>query len=214
MSGRRGCFVVFEGLDGAGTSTQVRLLADRLRRDRPALQVSVTAEPSTGPVGSLIRQVLKGRTSAVTALGAPLPFDRRALALLFAADRLDHVACEIQPLVEAGWVVLSDRYVWSSLAYQSLDAPMDWIAQANRFAPAPDLLIVLEVPAGVGLSRVDASRPGREIFEHEDTLPRVADAYREALDALPATRSCVLAGDRPVDAIAEDVWKAVRDLID
>jgi dTMP kinase len=213
MSGRRGFFVVFEGLDGAGTSTQVRLLAERMRRERPDLPVAVTAEPSTGPAGSLIRQVLKGRTTAVTALGQPQPFDRRALALLFAADRLDHVACEIEPLVQAGWLVVSDRYVWSSLAYQSLDAPMEWICQVNRFAPAPDLLVVLDVPAQVGLSRVDASRPGREIFEHEETLGRVADAYRQSLATLPATRTCVLAGDRPVEDVAEGVWAAVRELI-
>lgn len=204
---------MFEGLDGAGTSTQVRLLSDRLRRDRPDQPVSVTAEPSSGPVGNLVRQVLRGRTTALTALGQPLPFDRRALALLFAADRLDHVSCEIMPLVEAGWLVISDRYVWSSLAYQSLDAPMEWVAQANRFAPQPDLLIVLDVPAQVGLARVDASRPGREIFEEEDTLGRVADAYRAALKAHPARRMRILAGDRPVDDIAEEVWIEVRDLI-
>ena len=213
MSSRRGWFVVFEGLDGAGTSTQVRLLADRLRRERPDLQVAVTAEPSSGPAGALIRQVLKGRTTAVTALGQPQAFDRRALALLFAADRLDHVSCEVEPLVQAGWLVVSDRYVWSSLAYQSLDAPMEWVAHINRFAPAPDLLIVLDVAPDVGLSRVDASRPGREIFEREETLDHVAGAYREALKVLPAARACVLAGDRPVEAVAEDGWAAVRDLL-
>jgi dTMP kinase len=214
MSDRPGRFVVFEGLDGAGTSTQVRLLADRLRRDRPDRNVHVTAEPSPGPVGALIRQVLKGRTTAVTALGQPRPFDPRALALLFAADRLDHVACEIAPLVEAGWLVISDRYVWSSLAYQSLDAPLAWVAEANRFAPPPDLLVVLEVPAQVGLSRVDASRPGREIFEQADTLEKVAVAYRDALAAWPARRSLVLDGSQPVEDIASRIFTALADLLD
>lgn len=214
MSDGRGRFVVFEGLDGAGTSTQVRLLADRFRRERPATGVHVSAEPTSGPVGSLIRQVLKGRTTAVTALGQPRPFDPRALALLFAADRLDHVACEITPLVDAGWLVVSDRYVWSSLAYQSLEAPLAWVAEVNRFAPPPDLLVVLDVPAQVGLSRVDASRPGREIFERPDTLERVAVAYREALAAWPAARTLSLDGSRPVADLADDIFKAVASLLD
>ena len=214
MNDSRGFFIVFEGLDGAGTSTQVRLLADRLRAERPELRVAVTAEPSGGPAGAMIRQVLKGRTTAVTALGQPADFDRKALALLFAADRLDHVACEIEPLVDAGWIVVCDRYVWSSLAYQSLDAPMEWIKRINLFAPPPDLLVFLDISAEIGLARVDASRPGREIFEQENTLGRVADAYHLALKDLPARRACVLAGNRPVETVAEDVWTAVRSLID
>jgi dTMP kinase len=214
MNDRRGAFVVFEGLDGAGTSTQARLLAERLSRERPNLKVRSTAEPTSGPIGSLIRQILQGRTVGMTARGEVIPFDRKSLALLFAADRLDHVACEIDPLVQAGWLVISDRYVWSSLAYQSIDAPMDWVDIVNRYAPQPDLVFALEVPASLGLARVDASRPGREIFEHEESQNHVSIAYREAFKCHPAGRVVVLSGDRPPAEIAEDVWIAVRELID
>ncbi len=213
MSGRRGFFVVIEGLDGSGTSTQVQLLAERMRSEHPDLPVAVTAEPSSGPAGSLIRQILKGRVTTVTALGQSQPFDRKALALLFAADRLDHVACEIEPLVQAGWLVVSDRYVWSSLAYQSLDAPMEWVAQINRFAPPPDLLIMLNIPHAVGLSRVNATRPGREIFETEEFLAKAEVAYQEAMAEWRATPVCILDGTRSKEDVAEDVWVAVRQIV-
>jgi dTMP kinase len=93
VSRRRGRFVVIEGLDGAGTTTQARLLGERLRAEGRA--VHVTAEPSGGPVGALIRQVLQHRVNG----GAGGGFDAAGLALLFAADRLDHLAAEVEP----GW---------------------------------------------------------------------------------------------------------------
>jgi len=146
-----GRFIVLEGIDGAGTTTQARILEARIRAEFPGRGVSVTAEPSGGPVGSLIRQVLRERVVGTTPGGERVPFDRRALALLFAADRLDHVACEVRPLVDAGWIVISDRYLLSSLAYQGMDAPRDWVAEANRWAPAPDLLLDLNAEEKVTL---------------------------------------------------------------
>ncbi|NOZ00603.1 MAG: dTMP kinase, partial [Deltaproteobacteria bacterium] len=89
----RGLFLVFEGIDGAGTTTQSRRLAQRLLAERPDLRVLVTAEPTDRPVGGMIRDVLGGRLAGVGPTGDDAPFDRVALALLFAADRLDHVAC-------------------------------------------------------------------------------------------------------------------------
>ena len=94
-----GAFVVLEGIDGAGTTTHARLLSERLLARHADRRVHVTAEPTSGPIGVQIRQILNGRLVASTATGVQEPFDRLALALLFAADRLDHVACEIQPLV-------------------------------------------------------------------------------------------------------------------
>jgi dTMP kinase len=118
--------VVLEGLDGAGTTTQGRLLADALRAD--GRTVHLTAEPSGGPIGVLVRQVLKRRI--VGRDGAP--FDPAALALLFAADRLDHAAVEIAPKLAAGVDVVSDRFTLSSLAYQGLDlGDMDWVEAVN-----------------------------------------------------------------------------------
>jgi dTMP kinase len=208
-----GRFIVLEGIDGAGTTTQARRLEARIRETFPDRGVQVTAEPSGGPVGSLIRQVLRERVVGATPGGDRVPFDRRALALLFAADRLDHVGCEIRPLVDSGWVVISDRYLLSSLAYQGMDAPVDWVAEANRWAPAPDLLLFLDVRPDVGWRRVAASRAGREIFETPDTLRRVAEAYGRALPSCPAGRTVVVPGEVPVDEVAERIWAEVLPLL-
>src|SRR3954464_11602121 len=112
---RKGRFVVLEGIDGAGTTTQVARLAERLRKDG-GQPVRVTREPSDGPIGSLVRQVLTGR---IVIPGGRAP-GGATMALLFAADRMDHVESDIEPFLGQGGIVVSDRYDASSLAYQSV----------------------------------------------------------------------------------------------
>lgn len=205
----KGLFIVFEGIDGAGTTTQTRLLAKRL--EALGRRVLTTAEPSNGPVGSLVRQVLKGRI--VGAPSSTSPFDRRALALLFAADRIDHVACEIAPSIENGFDVISDRYVLSSLAYQGIDAPREWVATINRFAPIPDITFFLKLSPQIAWERIRRSRPDRDIFEALEILDRVEASYEEALFAYEAARVEVIDGSLPVDQVSELVWKGVSSLL-
>src|SRR5579872_2145062 len=114
MAHDRGRLVVLEGIDGAGTTTHVARLAEKLRTVR--VPVRVTREPSDGPVGTLVRQVLTGR---IVAPGGRAP-GWATMALLFAADRMDHVETEIEPFVASGGTMISDRYDASSLAYQSV----------------------------------------------------------------------------------------------
>jgi dTMP kinase len=141
-----GRFVVLEGIDGSGTTTQVARLADRLRVGR--VPVRATREPSDGPVGTLVRQVLTGR---VIVPGGRAP-GWATMALLFAADRMDHVESEIEPFLASGGVVLSDRYDASSLAYQSVSSgaeardAVEWIRSLNRYVRRPDLTLVLDLP--------------------------------------------------------------------
>src|SRR5690606_7064266 len=117
MSERKvGRFVVLEGIDGAGTTTQVARLTHRLRREKSAARA--TREPSDGPIGSLVRQILTGR---IVVPGGRSP-GWAAMALLFAADRMDHVEAEIEPFLAEGGVLVSDRYDASSLAYQSVSS--------------------------------------------------------------------------------------------
>ena len=123
------------------------------RRSRCVL----TCEPSTGPIGSLIRQVLQRRLFVPDATG-PRNFDWSTMALLFAADRMDHLDSTVVPALRAGSVVISDRYDLSSLAYQSVTAhngsdPIPWIRQLNAQALRPDLTIVIDVPAEVAEER-------------------------------------------------------------
>jgi len=167
----RGCFIVLEGIDGSGTTLQTRALADRLReRGREVLE---TREPTGGVIGALIRERLSVRAAAL---------DPAALALLFAADRVDHIAREVAPALAAGTVVISDRYLLSSLAYQSLDCDPAWIREINARATRPDLTLVLEVPVEVAFDRVQRRMAqGAAVEERFDALAlqrRIAGHYR------------------------------------
>lgn len=205
MSRRRGRFLVLEGLDGAGTTTQAAVLASRLAaRGR---RVHLTSEPSRGPVGRLLRRALRGTIAG----GRPL--DQRALALLFAADRVDHLVSEVEPRLASGVDVVSDRYALSSLAYQSAaTGDLAWVEVLNREAPAPDLTIFLEVRPAVALGRRYAASAEREIFEVPAFQRRVAAAYRRALRRLRARgeRVAVVDGEADLEAVADAVDRAAR----
>ncbi|HET8725505.1 MAG TPA: dTMP kinase [Anaeromyxobacteraceae bacterium] len=210
MRRRRGLFVVLEGLDGAGTTTQAGRLGDWLRaRGR---QVHLTAEPSKGPVGTQIRHVLSGRLRG----GSGGDFDPGALALLFAADRLDHWSGEIQPRLEAGVDVVSDRYVLSSLAYQAVaTGDAEWVRALNARAPAPVLTVFLRVRPAVALARRYAATAEREIFEVPAFQRRVHRAYGAALAGIVADgqRVAELDGERGPDDVARAVAAAVGTLL-
>jgi dTMP kinase len=210
MSRRRGLFLVLEGLDGAGTTTQAdRLAAGLGARGR---RVHLTAEPSRGPVGAQIRQVLSGRLRGPGGAGV----DEGAMALLFAADRLDHWASEIEPRLAAGIDVVSDRYVLSSLAYQAVTTgDPAWVAAVNARAPSPDLTLFLRVRPAVALRRRFAASADREIYEVPAFQRRVHRAYVRALaDRVGAgERVVVLDGEQDVTAVAAAVSRAVERLL-
>ena len=207
MSVTRGKFIVLEGIDGSGTTTQLKLCGDWLaRRGTPH---HLTREPSDGPVGMLIRAVLGGRLTS--AGGAP--FNRRSLALLFAADRLDHVTSEIAPRLAAGVSVVSDRYVYSSLAYQSQDCPADWVRAINRFAPVPDLCVFLRLDAQAAERRMRVSRQSRDIFERLAFQRRVAAAYERAVRAIPRGKLCVIDGALPPAEVAARIQRRLERLL-
>lgn len=204
---RRGRLLVLEGVDGAGTTTQARLLGERLRAEGG--KVHVTAEPSGGPVGTLVRQVLARR---IAGKGGG-PFDPAALALLFAADRLDHHAVEIAPKLAEGVDVVSDRYALSSLAYQGLaTGDMAWVEGLNVRAPPADVTLFLRARSEVALRRRRAASLDREIFEVSTFQRRVAGSYERAIARLRAAGQEVVEidGEAPVEVVARVVWDAVR----
>lgn len=169
-----GKFVVLEGIDGSGTTTQLGLVAQRLRARGHV--VHETREPSGGQWGRQIRELLAAPPSSV---------NRRTLAQLFASDRMDHLRDEIMPALHSGKVVLCDRYVISSLVYQGLDCDPEWVRKINRYARPPDLTIVLELPAELAVERTAARRQETgesvEIYDQIDTQRRLAEAYRDAI---------------------------------
>lgn len=204
MAGR---FIVIEGLDGSGISTQTRRLASALdARNEPYY---CTREPSDGPIGSQIRLALTGRVA----------FAPETLALLFAADRLDHVQHAIKPRLEAGVHVLCERHVLSSLAYQGSElADVEWVATINRPATraiAPDLTLFLDVPPEVSLQRIDAGRHTRELFEHEAGLERTRQAFGRAIDRVRSAggRVDILDAARAIGDVADDILTRVLEII-
>jgi dTMP kinase len=195
--------VVIEGIDGAGTTTQARMLVDALASRGVAAHL--TREPSDGPVGRLLREILAGRHA---------PTDATTHALLFAADRADHIQREVDPALAAGTVVVSDRWYHSSLAYQGADEERAWVAELNRRARAPSLTLFLEVRPEVAAER--RSRSGRpdELFDALALQRRVAAGYREVMAELGSReRIAVLDGERPVDAVAADCLARVLALL-
>lgn len=178
MAGR---FIVLEGIDGAGTTTQGQTLVATLEsHGHPA---RFTHEPSALPIGALLRQILVGGP------GMARP-DWDGMALLFAADRLDHVAREIEPLIAAGVTVVCDRYDLSTLAYQSAtagdeQAALPWLRAINQRARRPDVTLVLDVDAAVAEAR-RARRGGEpELFERRELQRRLASIYAEAEQLVP-----------------------------
>ena len=159
-------FVVLEGLDGAGTSTQSGLLQDALQRRGERCRA--TREPTGGPIGRLIRAVLRGE----------LQMAPGTLALLFAADRSEHLysADGIVPALQSGGYVVCDRYLFSSLVYQSLECSADYVAALNVRFPLPRHLVFIDTPPEQCQQRV-AARQRRELFEELPLQQRLRQRY-------------------------------------
>jgi dTMP kinase len=195
-------FIVLEGIDGAGTTTQAARLAQAL--EARGETVVRTREPTDGPVGRLIRATLQGAEGALA---------RSVLPWLFAADRADHLARVVEPALADGRWVVSDRYLHSSLAYQSLELPLDDVFALNRTFRPPDLTVFLDVPVEVGLARVADRGDAREIYEQHEALTRIARVYDRVLVELAARGDAIvrIPGTAPVDRVAERVLDAVLD---
>lgn len=204
----RGRFFALEGIDGSGKSTQLPLLARRLEAlGRPCVQ---TREPTGGPMGALLRQVLTGQVTC----------DSRVVAPLFVADRLDHLLRKgdgLLALVEGGTDVLCDRYYFSSYAYQSVDLPLEWVIGANR--PCADLLrpdatLFLDVDPELALERIARGRDHTELFETRERLTRTREQYFRAFEAeKDRERILILPGDLPPEELSRAIWDRVAPLL-
>jgi dTMP kinase len=198
--------IVLEGLDGAGTTTQAKRLALHLRdHGRPA---HLTREPSDGPIGRLIREMLTGNHAIPDQAIAQSTF-----GLLFAADRLDHLQREVEPQLAAGVTVISDRWYHSSLAYQGTGADRDWITTLNARARSPDLTIFLEVRPEVAAQRRVAAGRVQELFEDLQMQQDVDAGYRATIAELTALgeRIEVIDGEMPADTVFQAVLQLVGD---
>jgi dTMP kinase len=201
-----GRFIVFEGLDGSGTTTQAKLLAERVQQRGRA--VHLAHQPSEGPVGLLTRQILAGRSATMLADGRPAVVDERVMALLFAADRLDHLGSQIEPRLLRGEDVILDRYTLSSLAYQGASISHEFIQAANRFARRPDLTLFLYVPAAVALERVRSRGAKLERYETANQLQAIEREYNRLVGTLASVVS--IDGTRPIPEVTELCFAALQ----
>ena len=200
-----GLFFALEGIDGSGKTTQLELLARRL--EGAGIPCLTTCEPTGGPIGRLLRQVLSKQVKC----------DSRVIAPLFTADRLDHLLNEENGLcraMERGVTVLSDRYYFSSYAYQSVDLPMEWVIEANR--PCADLLrptatLFIDVDPELALERITQNRTGTELFETRDRLTRTREQYFRAFELQNELEKVIfIRGGRDINTVAQDIWERIR----
>lgn len=199
-----GRFIAVEGTDGSGISTQAALLRDWMIKQE--LEVLLTKEPTTGPIGMVIRQALTKRIE----FGS-----EEIMTLLFAADRLDHEFNEIQRNLKESVNVISDRYYLSSLAYQSEHLSMDWIWQLNLHARRPDLVIYLEVPPRIVEKRMARKRWALELYEDTDNLVKVRERFECGIKLLLEEGIEVVRvdGTRPIPEVAHSIVECVRPLV-
>lgn len=194
-------FIVFEGLDGAGTTTQMKLLAETC--DRQERSCHATFEPTSNSIGRLVRSVLQKQV-----VTTPL-----ALAMLYAADREDHLNNPVSGIIgklEAGQLVICDRYLYSSLAYQSVECGFDRIEQLNQY-PSPQFIFYIDTPVHVCMERIERRGNEKELFEKRDFLLKVRSNYERIFSALPeGVRFVRLDGTLSREDIAEQVVAALR----
>lgn len=200
----KGKFIVLEGIDGSGKSSQIGPLVRRL--EGLGVRCRADREPTGGPVGSLIRQIFTGRVTA----------DNRVIAALYAADRIDHLVNEVDGLcaaIDKGITVVSDRYYFSSYAYHSVDVDMDWVIQANALSAQllrPTLTVFLDVPVETALERIRRNRYVEEIFDGADRLRRTRELYFRAFKRLrDVERVAVVDGTGSREQVAQRIWSAI-----
>ncbi|HEX4427890.1 MAG TPA: dTMP kinase [Frankiaceae bacterium] len=203
-----GYFFAFEGGEGTGKTTQLKVLGDALAER--GYEVVLTHEPGASPVGARLRQLLLDPATVVTA---------QTEALLYAADRAEHVAHVVNPALERGAIVLTDRYIDSSIAYQGFARGLDIeeVTRTSRWATGgllPQLTLVLDLPAEDGLRRARgrSGRADRLEAEAIDFHERVRAGFLELAKADPA-RYAVIAANGAPDQVADAVRAAVFGLL-
>ena len=200
-----GKFIVFEGIDGCGKSTQIKLLSESLAAK--GRQVRLTAEPTSTDTGKMLREALSGRV------------ERSAfeMAALFTLDRIAHNVGKggIEEMLNAGCDVLSDRYYYSSLAYQGSLCDFDWVKGMNVGCPAirrPDLCIFLDLSPKQALSRIGKRGEAKEIYEKEETLTLFRDTFLRVFASLD-DNVAIIDASGSADEVAARVLAAVEGVL-
>ncbi len=192
----KGLFICLEGLDGSGKTTQAKLLVERLRKGHKAIY---TSEPGHGEIGRLVEH---------TCLHAQKRCSYIVEALLFAADRFEHIEKVISPAINEGKIVISDRYLYSSLAYQgAVGQDLEWIRVINKYAIRPDLALFIDVDPETVVKRL---KPRRSLMEDLATQKSVREFYVKLVQTGELVR---VDGNRQIAQVAQDVLDFTKNLI-
>jgi len=201
-------FIAFEGIDGSGKSTQVKLLTNKLKS--LGYKVYSTFEPTDSPIGSVIRNIFNHRLKA----------DNRTVAGLFVADRIDHLLNESNGIIkklEEGYIVITDRYYFSSYAYHGVDMSMDWVIEANSISKdllKPDLNIYIDIKPESSMARIIKDRSAIELYENQHYLEKVRSKYFEAFQKLKREENIsIVDGENDTIAIENEIWNIILPLL-
>ena len=204
---KRGKFIVIEGIDGSGKSTQISLLAKKLTED--GRRVYTTAEPTVSLTGGMLRDALRGVTQHTTS----------EIAAMFLLDRIAHNVNPvngIEKFLASGVDVICDRYYYSSLAYQGSETDFDWVLDMNINCPEirkPDLCIFLDLEPDKCFDRISKNRMVKEIYEETERLERYRKRYFEIFDMLKFTDNiAIIDTNKDINAVAAEVYAKVSEL--
>ena len=194
---KKGKFIVFEGLDGSGQDTQIPLLEKYLKMRRE--KVFVTSEPSHNLIGGLLRSLLR----------AQWKMSNTGMQLLYCADRAHHLEAEVIPVLEKGNHVICGRYVFSTIAFGSLNNDRKWLESLNEKFIMPDVTIFLKVPPKECMRRINGSRPSTELFEKLKKLEVVFKMYLKLVSEKRYKNVYVVDGDKSIDEVAKDIIEII-----
>ncbi len=198
-------FWVFEGLDGAGTTTELNIISNYLMENGRAY-IS-TCEPTDNEIGKLIRKILSGETIAT----------QSTISKLFSADRDDHLTNPIYGIykhLNDGKIVLSDRYLFSSLAYQSVNFDYEAVYELNKNFPLPEVTFFLDVPLDVCLKRITDRNKKFEIYERKDYLKSVIENYKKCINAFKENCNIIIInGNESIKSVSENILEVINELL-
>lgn len=193
----KGKFIVLEGLDGAGTSTQIDLLAKYFKKKK--IKVHLTREPTQYLIGGLIKSWLSNDWGSTP----------ECLQLLFTADRAYHLKKEITPLLEKGFTVISDRYLFSTLAYGLLEIKdREWLLEINKRFILPDITFFIDVSPGICIERMKKDRFSLELFEERRKLKDIRKNYYEIFEKFKDIH--IISGERPINEVFKEIKKIIQ----
>lgn len=198
-----GKFIAFEGIDGSGKSTQIKLLSQRLENPY------TTFEPTDHAIGKLIRDIMSGKISV----------DPYTCAHLFSADRIEHIKNSeygILNILKSGKNVISDRYIFSSYAYQGSEIPIEYVYELNKKASdtlMPDLTVFIDISPECAVKRISENRNSVDIYETKDRLIKVRENYLKSFEQFKdLTNIFVIDGEKSISEISDIVYNEVKGL--